>query len=88
MRRLYIRLLPLHFFFFSFWFLFSWYKPFIIVLFRRLFTTMVQPTISVRTVVSTDVIYKEEATKVVNAAYRSEGKGGDFVFAIDMILLP
>lgn len=64
-------------------------KTFFFVLFRRLFTTMVQPTISVRTVVSTDVIYKEEATKVVNAAYRSEGKGGgDFVFAIDMILLP
>ncbi|GAN10905.1 acetyltransferase [Mucor ambiguus] len=34
---------------------------------------MVQPTISVRTAIPTDVKYKEEATKVVNAAYRSEG---------------
>lgn len=41
---------------------------------------MVQPTISVRTVASTDVIYKEEAAKVVNAAYRSEGKGGGILF--------
>lgn len=49
-------------------------------MFRRLFTTMVQPTISVRTVASTDVIYKEEAAKVVNAAYRSEGKGGGILF--------
>ncbi|KAL7315722.1 hypothetical protein PS15m_004902 [Mucor circinelloides] len=34
---------------------------------------MVQPTISIRTVTSADVKYKEEAAKVVNAAYRSEG---------------
>ncbi|CEP18956.1 hypothetical protein [Parasitella parasitica] len=34
---------------------------------------MVQPTISIRSVVATDVQYKDEAAKVVNAAYRSEG---------------
>lgn len=34
---------------------------------------MVQPTISIRTAIATDVKYKEEAAKVVNAAYRSEG---------------
>lgn len=52
------------------------------VLFRRLFATatMVQPTISIRTVTPADIKYKEEAAKVVNAAYRSEGQFVKFLF--------
>ncbi|KAI8075389.1 acyl-CoA N-acyltransferase [Gilbertella persicaria] len=34
---------------------------------------MVQPTVSVRKVIPADIKHAEEATKVVNAAYRSEG---------------
>jgi hypothetical protein len=50
------------FFFVSFFFLFSGKKK------------MVQPTISVRKVIATDIQYIDEAVKVVNGAYRSEGK--------------
>jgi hypothetical protein len=35
---------------------------------------MVQPTISVRKAIATDIQYADEAVKVVNGAYRSEGK--------------
>jgi hypothetical protein len=35
---------------------------------------MVQPTISVRKAIATDIQYAHEAVKVVNGAYRSEGK--------------
>lgn len=41
---------------------------------------MVQPTISIRTVTPADIKYKEEAAKVVNAAYRSEGQFVKFLF--------
>lgn len=34
---------------------------------------MVQPSISVRQAVSTDIKYAEQAAKVVNDAYRTEG---------------
>jgi hypothetical protein len=43
---------------------------------------MVQATISVRTAIPTDVKYKEEATKVVNAAYRSEGQSAKLLFFV------
>lgn len=46
---------------------------------------MVQPAIFVRKVVPSDVRFMNEATKVVNAAYRSEGNRNPKKEKIDCI---